>query len=378
MTDAGNLQSRLAQFLATNPSGETYDLPTGRTAETAYPEPAEDYYQRFAALDGYLNKKVHPFVNHSAAVQDPLHRLQTDHGSEHVATVIHRASQLCCRPHAVLSPYETYILLLGIHFHDIGNVFGRDGHEKRIAEVMGHSEVLAHLGADAIGRRLIIDIAMAHGGYADVTGQDKDTIGKIQYGDPTPGNPVRVRLLAAALRFADELAEDRSRASRFLLDMNVVPTPDEAYHLYADRLARVTIDTEGHAIELHFDLDRSHVFDPVGKDDDEVLLYDYIRDRLLKLHCEHIYCNRFLQPFVSIDQIKVKLGVYTNNYHTALASFAFKMEQAGYPRIEESRIVSQDLPNIDPPSGEALQHTIAARERDKSPTTTATVTQDAK
>ena len=46
-----------------------------------------------------------------------------------------------------LSPYEAYLLLMPAHFHDVGNICGRQGHEKRIAEIIAKFGVLVDSAA---------------------------------------------------------------------------------------------------------------------------------------------------------------------------------------------------------------------------------------
>ena len=93
-----------------------------------------------------------------------------------------------------------YVLLVAIHIHDLGNVYGRARHEKRLAEIMTH--VGSRLGDDSVELKIIRDIAAAHGGK-DSGGRNADTIGALQPKEPFRSEVVRMRLLAAILRFAD-------------------------------------------------------------------------------------------------------------------------------------------------------------------------------
>ena len=134
MPDEPNLKSKLARALKAK-----------RKDDDSYPRHDVDYYERFVKLDDHLNKHVHPSVNQGATAAGQAFANQettaadqkraiwlTDHGPKHIETVIRRASELAFAPDPVLSPYEVYILLLAIHFHDVGNIFGRERHEQRI------------------------------------------------------------------------------------------------------------------------------------------------------------------------------------------------------------------------------------------------------
>ena len=186
------------------------------------------------------------------------------------------------------------------------------------------------IGSDGIERRMIRDIAMAHGGYADTEGHDKDTIGRLSW-DPVRNNrEPRVQLLAAVLRFADELADDHTRTSRFLIDNQLVKK-SEIYHVYADRLRQVTIRPKDHKVFLQFELDVAHATTKYWKGRRKVYLYDEIVERSLKMHREHVYCLRFMQPHVQVDTIDVSVEITTDNYLTVVEQVAFSLIQRGYP-----------------------------------------------
>ena len=317
MTQSLNEDTGLVRFLYENSRNDP-----------SFPQADVDYYRRFQQLDAYLNADVHPTVNQGAAAKGD--GWLTDHGTRHITTVIRRASELVTNSGSVfLTPYEAFIILVSIHFHDVGNVFGRDKHEEKIATLMrGLDESL--IGRDGMEKRMIRDIAMAHGGYADTNGQDKDTISRLSWESLGGGLEPRVQLLAAVLRFADELADDHTRTSRFLIDSTVL-RKSEAYHIYADRLRRVTIRPEDRKVSLLFELTAAHVKKKYSKGRRKVYLYDEIVARSLKMHREHIYCLRFMQPYVRIDTIDVSITITTADYMRVLKTIAFSLIQHGYP-----------------------------------------------
>ena len=198
MTQSPNEETGLVRFLSENSRNDP-----------SFPQADIDYYRRFQQLDAYLNDKVHPSVNQGAAAKGD--GWLTDHGTRHITTVIRRASTLVTDGESVfLTPYEAFILLAAIHIHDVGNVFGRDKHGEKIAMLMQELDE-SLIGSDGVEKRMIRDIAMAHGGYADTDGHDKDTIGRLSWESFSGGSEPRVQLLAAVLRFADELADDYTR-----------------------------------------------------------------------------------------------------------------------------------------------------------------------
>ena len=294
------------------------------------PDDKIDYYDQFIHIDNYLNREIHPLVNVGAAAREPM--WLTDHGSEHIATVIRRAGDLVFTEECVLTPYEAYILLVAAHFHDIGNVFGRADHERQIHKVMFELLDKSLVGDDNVEKRMICDIAMAHGGYVDTDG-DKDTIGKLLWDDPpNKSKEVRVKKLAAILRFADELADDRTRTNRFVQEASAAVFPgSEVFHRYASQLRPVMVHHGTRSIDLRFELNTELVTKKYRKINDKKYLFEEILDRTLKMYREHIYCKRFMLPDIVFERINVRIDVCTENYSRVLGNIRYTMAEGGYP-----------------------------------------------
>jgi hypothetical protein len=207
----------------------------------------KDYVADFLSLDKYLNENVHPHVETLARIADSEGYL-TDHGPGHIKMVMHRACKIIDKSlneggsfDPALRPYETFLLLMAIHFHDIGNRYGREGHEQRILDQMNDIPIMGSFSTAE--KRTIAKIASTHGGKV---GDSKDTIGQIlPEGQQTLSDVTyRPQMIAAVLRLADELAEDSSRADNFaLLQAHMIPEESQIYHKYAQRLDSVFTQT---------------------------------------------------------------------------------------------------------------------------------------
>ena len=116
-------------------SGEKDQFPTGKG----------DLVASFKYIEDYMNQNCHPNTTLGAALHGD--GLLTDHGVEHVKMVIQNAGKLVGdMQYKRLNGYEIYLLLLAIHFHDVGNVCGRQEHEKKIDDII-----------TALGDRLPLD-----------------------------------------------------------------------------------------------------------------------------------------------------------------------------------------------------------------------------
>jgi hypothetical protein len=137
------------------------------------------------------------------------------------------------------------------------------------------------------------------------------------------------RFLAALLRFADELADDRTRASRFLMGEGKIPASSLIYHKYAHALHSVSVVKD--AVNLKFDLTAEDAMTPIKGDKRTVYLLEEIYARTMKMHRERLYCMRFLRPLIDIDRIDVTIEVFDHGYSQELATISYRLVEAGYP-----------------------------------------------
>jgi exopolyphosphatase/pppGpp-phosphohydrolase len=184
-----------------------------------------DYSRSYENLKDYCIKNIHKHISLGANLVD--HELfLNDHGIEHVQTVIKRASELVSSKNCDLNAKEVFYLLCAIQLHDVGNIFGRYNHELNTKEIIKSCGLL--FSDDTTEQQLIWKIAKTHGGRDELTG--KDTIVSLKPYKNMDGEPVRTQLIAAILRFADELADDKNRASRWPLENNIVPEKSRIFH----------------------------------------------------------------------------------------------------------------------------------------------------
>lgn len=321
--------------------------------EGQFPHGEVNYPDEFEKIEKHLNEVVHPEIVKSAAAQGD--GLLTDHGSEHVAMVIQRASLLVGNGASRLTGYEVFILLLAIHFHDAGNIFGRDEHERKISKIVHSCALLDSVdGLDEVVKRWIIRIAATHGGKTEES--SKDTISQLPLETDVRGVKIRPALLAAILRFADEIADDNTRAAKFLDKMGVIPAQNQIYHKFSASLQPVSVSER----ELYFQfyLTKADVICSYGKNDKTQLLYDEILLRMKKCYCELIYCAKYADGILSkIMTIRAEVYVYENKEDVReVFKESLSLKVGGYPDYESGQKF-EDLPGEQPKclTGLALQ-----------------------
>jgi hypothetical protein len=194
-----------------------------------------------------------------------------------------------------LSGGELYILALVVLFHDVGNLFGRTGHHEKIGEVYHWAR-----GNDSVAIRektLVVRAAKAHTGVSQ--SGSKNTLVEVDESDHFGGKPVALRVIAAILRLADELAEGPQRTTEFF--RNTIGYGDsQKFHQYA-ACTHVSADRSTGRIRLTYEIQ----LDDFGLPADLTRakeLSDFIAivlDRVAKLDEERRY-TRFYCPQLEV------------------------------------------------------------------------------
>lgn len=271
-----------------------------------------------------------------------------NHGHGHVERVMDRVYGLLSMMDVELSAYELFVLLCAIQLHDVGNIFGREGHEKTLQKVS--YEKCAPYIKDTPERKLIEKIAATHGGNYN---GNKDTISLLQQEQMVKEHTIRCRLLASLLRFADEIADDSTRADSEGIKMGTIPSESLLFHYYSQALHTVKIDKDsvnGRVfLNLVFDYDSDiaiRKFDKFGK---EIYLLDEIYERTKKMELERRYCTRFMRPYIDLDKIKVCINISDSEHIFNVKRIKYNLFESGYPDSEcviESTLTGEELKNL--------------------------------
>lgn len=221
----------------------------------------------------------------------------TDHGPRHIRDVLGQAHQLL--PDGYFDPRELLALMLSVLFHDTGNIHGRIGHEKKISDI--HSFVRGTpLPARLLEeKKMILAIVGAHGGEA--RDGSKDTIKDLTPTETYLRRPIRIREIAAVLRFADELAEGPHRTSEYLRRRHEFPIEVEKYHDYAS-ITSICIDPALDRIALTYQINLFSENGVIGDKETARLerLLAFAYHRIRKLDEERQYARYYcpaLAPF---------------------------------------------------------------------------------
>ena len=289
-----------------------------------------NYFNRYISIKNWLEENIYHGIGAATSADDG--GIYTDHGPRHFNAVINYAGKLLGlhdnQDDIKADPYEVYLILTSILLHDAGNIEGRIEHEKKPFAILTKMGSLAT--TDVFERRLISDIAEVHGG--ETKDGNKDTIGSKKWEDSRNylGIVYRPNMIAAIVRFADEICEDRGRAIKHLVEEDRLPKKSEVFQHYAYAINTVSIDRLDKSIKIEFIIEKKNVCRKFGKKDEEVYLIDEIMSRLEKMNNERMYCSRFMYEIIQLQKIKASITIVDETY-SELKKEEFPLGDTGYP-----------------------------------------------
>jgi len=286
--------------------------------------------------------------------------LLNKHGKSHVESVIAHASDLakCIDEKNKLSPFEIFILLCAIQIHDIGNMYGRDEHTTSFERDFIKSAKQSFI-TDPVLIKCILNIAKVHGGK--VKG-NSDTIGAagLRYEITLLRMDIRQRLLAAILRFADELADDNTRSLE-IDDISKIPEYSRIYHAYSNSLHNVKIEKiereNVYFVKLGYYMtikDAFCIYKKLKKENDgscisiSLPLIREIIERTKKMERERRYCSHHFLPYIMLKHIFVEIEMEVGGFESP-KRIIYTLQETGYPgeEIEMSPTVEDDIAKLE-------------------------------
>ena len=234
----------------------------------------------------------------------------TDHGISHIEKVLDNAGNLLGDEVEKLSGIDLYCLILSILFHDVGNIFGRRNHQHNVEEI--YKFVRPGILWKPDENNIILEAAAAHCGEA--TDGTKDTLKEIPESGHMDGKPVKLREIAAILRFADELAEGPQRTSRFMQQQHKYRASSKIFHKYV-QATNICIDRGNQRIvatyNILFEIGRNGNLTKKSKKGISDLL-NFIYKRIIKLNQERQYARHYCNLLSPFKKTSVAFNFYAD------------------------------------------------------------------
>jgi hypothetical protein len=147
-----------------------------------------------------------------------------NHARGHITRVLENLDRLLApKPLDHLDPYELFLTIMSILYHDIGLLKQRKGHEA-ISKALLEGDTNDAYVINPIDKEIIAAAVVSHSGRRDIEQECSRFSPEEIIGD----HRARPRVVAALVRLADELDEDHRRADAILQRRLDIP-PDSAF-----------------------------------------------------------------------------------------------------------------------------------------------------
>lgn len=305
----------------------------------------KDLFNKYTKLVDELAEKVYNNINESLAIS---YGIYTNHNKEHFDKVVEQAGyllkadeilqvvykekeihKLSCTDKMTfffLNPMELFVLLCSIRVHDIALLIDRENHSSNVIYT------ISILNIDLVPsiKQIISEISGAHTGKTNNNSNDK--ISELQKLTAIKSQKIRPQMLAAIVRFADELEEGYHRTSQSKLTTGKVEAKNIIFHKYSLSITDLSINHDANKISLTFEIDDSENEIYEKPNGDTVTLLEEIYHRLQKLEQERKYFHRFLCNSMSIEGIESR--IYFRDQFTNLSDPILVNTGETYPNID--------------------------------------------
>ena len=252
-----------------------------------------------------------------------------NHGPGHIRRVLKNLDDLLgLKPLAKLNPYELFLAMMAILYHDIGLLRKREGHaeiSKMLLEIdSGDKYIINPIDKDIIGAAVV-----SHSSSKDIAQE----CNKFQEIENIGQYTARPTVVAALVRFADELDEDFYRAPSIVQQRLDIPEESVFFWLFCQRVQGIHPNPDRKSIDLNLVLELGDInrHGPVGAGGKIRHFVAFCAEKLAKINQERVYVNHFLPPPLRYTELRLTYRV--KNY-----------EQLEQPRlfIFQDRTTAQD------------------------------------
>lgn len=261
---------------------------------------AEELWAGYEALKQYLCTNIFPNI---AKTEPSL----TDHSEDHIQDVQRNIFKIIDQRKDQFNAIEMFFLTYASLIHDIGNIFGRDGHEQKAKDIIKDFPLI-----NSSVKRISISIAKAHGGKGDPI---KNLASDIPYNNL----PVKSREIASIVRFADECAEGEQRCYSFGFEKGLISDSVSVTHHMYSKVTNVYIDTTAIKLNYHIALDDFNS----SKELEDFLTFMF--SRINKTNKERIYCAQYSEIISKYSSIDVSIELAIDSLEEPFEKITFSL-----------------------------------------------------
>lgn len=275
------------------------------------------YFNKYCEMKQYLIKDEYPYIRDA----NPWFN---DHGYGHAQAIIktidtmiskyliannelRNESREASNTKLYFSDEDIYVLLSACIWHDVAMIYMREGHGDLLVK---YGPIINSYVHNKELTECILEVACSH--------SSKEKFHNCPLIYRTTGDSpvvVQVKLLASILRFADEICEDKSRATtNQKVIERITDTANEIYWRHSLSIIYSQYCFEDRKVCIDYEVDIEYAYKKYkmseANPDNTKTLVEFIINRIRKVNEERILCSPFFSTYCPVDSIDINIKFY--------------------------------------------------------------------
>lgn len=275
----------------------------------------EYFYEKYVVLKNVLFEKFYEQI-------PSKYPGYTSHTYKHIKGVLLQIDRLCKErvdknypddPNHI-NLYELYLLLMSVIFHDVAMVIEKRADHGDITKILELFDGIILSDDEREWIKVFVKCHQSSVKIEELIPMREKFINNWR---------VHPQFIAAMLRLADELDENKIRAYEVGLKLGTVDEEQVIYHEYAKHVDGIFPESRYEKIAIEISMQLTELFKKFKKGETDVLFINEIITRIDKTNVERKYCMGFTQYYLEYKNIELRLYLKDGDKPEKTISFAF-------------------------------------------------------
>jgi len=227
-----------------------------------------------------------------------------NHGPGHINRVLDKLNELLgadALDADIIAPYELFLCMMAILYHDVGILRARQGHPDWSAAFLDRDENAYVINPQ--DKPIIRAAVVSHSSSKDIN----DECSAFSQIEQIGSHDVRPRVVAALVRLADELDEDYRRAPPQAAEKIGLPPDSEFFWMFCQRVLGVRPERQKLEIAINVRFEKSDVARIVFLGGSQRSFISAFAEKLAKINHERKTVAAFLPPMLRYHRLVVSV-----------------------------------------------------------------------
>jgi hypothetical protein len=233
-----------------------------------------------------------------------------NHGRGHIVRVLENLNHLLgSKPLEHLDPYELFLTMMSVLYHDIGLLQTRKGHENLSKSLLEGDRNDAYI-VNSIDKEIIAAAVVSHSSSKDIAKE----ISRFSPEEIVGTHKARPGVVAALVRLADELDEDHRRADAILQQRLLLPSTSRFFWTFCQRIRGIRPNLVSKRIDFNVAFEPEDMATYGAMPNGQVRHFVvFSAEKFAKINDERVKVNRFLPPELQYGGIHIDVKPLRNH-----------------------------------------------------------------